>query len=102
MEERVGHLVRNCEDLTAKAHIRIYDNRKTSLRVVVEQPRGSTIQVLTQGQTPDEDILVGNTERITERSAAKVEMTAKLPGSVGRVPCRGPSNGAKWALSLTG
>ena len=88
MEERVGHLVRDCEYLSAKGHVRIDDDRKADLRVVVEQPRRSAIQVLTQRQTPYEDILVSNTERVTERSAAKIEMSAKLPGSVGRVPGR--------------
>src|SRR6266540_4938906 len=98
----MGHLVRDREDLTPKGHVGVDDDREACLRVVVEQPGWSTVQILAKRKAPDEDVLVGDPERIAQRSATQVQMPAKLASSVGGITCGRCRDCGEGALPLTG
>jgi hypothetical protein len=53
------------------------------------------LEVLAERKPPDEDVVIGNPEGVSERPAAKVEVAPELAGGVGCIPRRRPGGAAR-------
>src|SRR5215218_6842212 len=70
--------------------------------MVVEEPGGCSVQILTERKAPDQDVLIRCSEWVAERPAAEIEVPAKLARGVGCVARRRPTHRSKWTLPLAG